>query len=402
MGEMMSKFCLLTGATGMLGGYLLRDGLLSGDRMAVLVRKHRKASAAQRVADLLALHGWTLSREGNGHVPTGCPAVLSCDLARDDLGLDPRSVDWIANHCHSMVHNAASLQFHGPDRRGEPWQTNVEGTRRILKLCQTTGIDRMHYVSTAYVCGLRSGRIMEDELDVGQALGNDYERSKLESEQLVRDARFLKSLTVYRPAIIVGDSKTFETTGYHGFYAILKLAHTLVSRVHLGATSGAELASILGFSQGESKHFVPVDWVSAVMTHIRNNPPFHDRTYHLTARRPTLVSEMASVIQEAVECYSSLANRNDPMRLDGEWIANAFREQMSVYQSYWRDDPQFDQRNTKRAADHMPCPLVDRQMLMRMARWAITSRFGRAVKNVPQELIALPTDRLVCTHVVQD
>jgi thioester reductase-like protein len=402
MEDVMRKFYLLTGATGMLGGYLLRDGLLSGDRMAVLARNHRKASAVQRVADLLAPCGLTMAAEGNRHSHSGRPVVLSSDLAQDDLDLDTRSIAWIADNCHSIVHNAASLQFHGPDRRGEPWQTNVEGTRRVLKLCQMTGIHRMHYVSTAYVCGLRSGRILEDELDVGQTLGNDYERSKLESEQMVRDARFLTSLTVYRPAIIVGDSKTFETTGYHGFYAILKLAHTLVSRVQLGATSGGELASILGFTQRESKHFVPVDWVASVMTHIRNNPQFHGRTYHLTARRPTLVSEMASVIQEAVERFSPLASRNDPTRMDGEWIANAFREQMSVYQSYWRDDPQFDQRNTEWAAGHLPCPLVDRQMLMQMARWAIASRFGRAVQSVPQQLVTQRANRIMCAQNVQD
>lgn len=397
----MRKFYLLTGATGMLGGYLLRDGLLSGDQMAVLVRDHRRAAAAQRVADLLAPYESMLARSGNADAHARRPVVLPCDLAQDDLALDSRSIDWIANHCHSVVHNAASLQFHGADRRGEPWQTNVDGTRRILKLCRTTGIRRMHYVSTAYVCGLRSGRIMEDELDVGQTLGNDYERSKLESEQMVRDASVLESLTVYRPAIIVGDSKTFETTGYHGFYAILKLAHTLVSRVELGATSGGELASILGLDRAESKHLVPVDWVSSVITHIRANPQFHGRTYHLTAGRPTLVSEIASVIQEAVERYSQLASRNDPMRLDGDWITNAFREQMSVYQSYWRDDPEFDQQNTQWAAGHLPCPMVDRDLLMQMARWAIASRFGRAVQPILRQPETHRVNLLMCNLEVQ-
>ncbi len=397
----MRDFCLLTGATGMLGGYLLRDGLLSGDRMAALVRDHRRVSAAQRVADLLSPYDSSLARTGTGDGRPRRPVVLSCDLAQDDLDLDSRSIDWIANHCHSIIHNAASLQFYGADRRGEPWQTNVDGTRRILKLCQATGIRRMHYVSTAYVCGLRSGPIMEAELDVGQTWGNDYERSKLESEQMVREAGGLKSLTVYRPAIIIGDSKTCETTAYHGFYSILKLAHTLVSRVELGATSGGELASILGLGRGESKHLVPVDWVSSVITHVRRNPRFHGRTYHLTAERPTLVSEMASVIQEAVERYSQLAGRDDPTRLDGDWIANAFREQMSVYRSYWRDDPVFDQRNTQWAAGHLPCPVVDRDMLMRMARWAITSRFGRAVQPVLRPPVTHGVNLTMCNLEVQ-
>ncbi len=374
---------LITGATGMLGAYLLRDGLRAGDRMAALVRPTRKASAAQRIEKVLALHEVNGYSRTNGHA-----VVLSGDLSQDDLNLDCSSLDWIAQNCDSVIHNAASLQFHGSDRKGDPWRTNVEGTRRILELCRTAGIRHLHYVSTAYVCGLRSGRVLEDELDCGQEMGNDYERSKLESEAMVRQADGFDSVTIYRPAIIVGDSQTGHTTGYHGFFAVLKLAHTLVSRVELGATSGAQLAALLGLCGNDSKHFVPVDWVSAVMTHIRRNPSMHGRTYHLTAERPTRIVDMAAVIQEAVERYSILANENDPGRLDGEWFADAFRTQMNIYRAYWRDDPHFDQTNTREAAPHLPCPHVDREMLMLMARMAIHSRFGRGAE--PQRPSAPP------------
>ncbi|MDZ7618484.1 MAG: SDR family oxidoreductase, partial [Patescibacteria group bacterium] len=256
--------------------------------------------------------------------------------------------------------------------------------RRILNLCRTTGIKHFHYVSTAYVCGLRSGQVLEDELDLGQQMGNDYERSKLESEKLVREADFFDSVTIYRPAIIVGDSQTGHTTGYHGFFAVLKLAHTLVSRVELGVTNGAALAAFLGLRNDETKHFVPVDWVSAVMTHIRRDPSLYGRTYHLTAQQPTRILDMAAVIQEAVERYSPPADQSDPARLDGDWFAGAFRDQMDIYRAYWRDDPQFDQTNTRWAAPHLPCPHVERDMLMLMAQRAIQSRFGRG---------ALPSQR---------
>ncbi len=397
---------LMTGATGLLGAYLLRDGLRAGDRMAALVRPTRKASARQRIEAILAspkgsCHGGGNGRvQDNGHAggnggvggngrasgngDVNRPVVLSGDLTQDDLNLDSPSLDWIAQHCHGVVHNAASLQFHGTDRRADPWETNVEGTRRILNLCRTAGIKHFHYVSTAYVCGLRSGRILEDELDVGQEMGNDYERSKLESERMVREADFFDSVTVYRPAIIVGDSQTGHTTGYHGFFAVLKLAHTLVSRVELGVTNGAALAAFLGLRKNETKHFVPVDWVSAVMTHIRRNPSLHGRTYHLTARQPTRILDMAAVIQEAVERYSPPADRSDPSRLDGDWFAGAFRDQMNIYRAYWRDDPLFDQTNTCQAAPHLPCPHVDYDMLMLMARRAIQSRFGRGAETPRQ------------------
>ena len=376
----MPQGYLLTGATGSLGSYLLRDGLRAADRMAVLARPHRMASARERVAAILGSHASNGSC--NGRLPD--PVVLSGDLTRDNLDLDAAGVDWISRNCHSLIHTAASLQFDGPDPQGEPWRTNVEGTRRVLDLCRATGIKHLHYVSTAYVCGLRSGQVMEDELDLGQAMGNDYERSKLEAERLVRDASFFESVTIYRPAIVVGDSKTGHTTGYHGFYSVLKLAHTLVRRVELGATNGRELTALMGLGNDESKHLVPVDWVSAVITRIRRTPCLYGRTYHLTAQQPTRITDMAAVVQEAVERYSLLADGDDPSRRDGRWFARVFREQMDVYGAYLRDDPQFDPTNARWAAPDLPCPLVDRDMLIMMARRAIQSRFGRAAKPLSQ------------------
>ena len=99
--------------------------------------------------------------------------------------------------------------------------------QHVLELCRNAGIRNFHHVSTAYVCGLRQGRILESELDVGQKMSNDYEQSKLQAEKMVRSADFLDSLTVHRPAIIIGDSTNGYTTTYHGFYAPLQAVYTM-------------------------------------------------------------------------------------------------------------------------------------------------------------------------------
>ncbi len=227
--------------------------------MAVLARPSKSESARQRVENLL--RHWELSLETT--LPR--PVVLEGDLSEIDLGLDNRTLSWIGRHCTSIFHNAASLVFRGDDPDGEPYLSNVEGTRRMLELCRLTGIRQFHHVSTAYVCGLREGRILESDVDVGQTTGNVYEKTKLQAEILVRTADFLAPPTIYRPAIIVGDSQTGYTTTYHGFYAPLKLAHTMVSKVERGATAGDLLVAALGIKTNDRKNFVPVDWVSAVM-----------------------------------------------------------------------------------------------------------------------------------------
>ena len=270
------SYHLLTGATGFLGSYLLRDLLLAGRRVAVLVRPSKSESACQRIET--QLRQWELSLDTS--LPR--PVVLEGDLSKIDLGLDNRSLHWIERHCISVFHNAASLVFKGDDPNGEPYLTNIEGTRRMLELCRRTGIRQFHHVSTAYVCGLREGRVLEADVDLGQMPGNVYEKTKLQAEMLVRAAAdprgegsWLDPPTIYRPSIIVGDSQTGYTTSYHGFYVPLKLAHTMVSKVVWGATAGDLLVAALGIDGDDRKNFVPVDWVSAVMCHIHSRPELH-------------------------------------------------------------------------------------------------------------------------------
>ena len=262
---------LLTGATGLLGSYLLRDGLREGHRLAVLVRPTKRESARQRIESILS----RFEAELRTSLPR--PVVIEGELTEVDLGLDGGDLRWISRHCRSVIHNAASLTFHGNGPEGEPWLSNLEGTRRVLDLCRTTGIRKFHHVSTAYVCGLREGRVLETELDVGQTPGNAYEHSKIEAEKLVLATPWIDPPTIYRPAIIVGDSQTGYTATFHGFYVMVKLAHTLVSRMVRGSTAGRFLVEGLGLTGKECKNLVPVDWVSAVLTRIFSQPQHHGR-----------------------------------------------------------------------------------------------------------------------------
>ena len=208
---------LMTGSTGLLGSYLVRDLLLAGRNLALIVRRDRKRSAASRVESLL--RHW---EESLGRILPR-PVVLEGDLNQPLCGLGEEDRHWIHWNCGELLNNAASLSFRGSDRAAEPWLTNVTGTQHVLDLARDTGIEHFHHVSTAYVCGLRTGTVREDDLDAGQAFGNDYEASNVEAEKRVRSADHLASATVYRPSIIVGDSRTGYTSTYHGFFAGLRL-----------------------------------------------------------------------------------------------------------------------------------------------------------------------------------
>ena len=89
------------------------------------------------------------------------------------------------------------------------------------------------------------------------------------------------------------------------------------------------------------------------------------------------VAVWSRVIQDAVEQYSPTADPAGEQYRDGRWFEQSFRDLSRIYESYWRDDPEFDNTNTRQAAPHLPCPEMDYDALMRMARYAIQTNFGK-------------------------
>jgi thioester reductase-like protein len=376
------SYTLLTGATGLLGRSLLRDLAAAGRRVAVIVRGSKTAGAAERVDELL--DDW---REVAG-VAVPCPVVLEGELSVDGLGLAAEQRSWIARNVREVIHSAASLSFQLRESDGEPYTSNVTGTRNMLALCRDTGIRRLHHVSSAYVCGLRQGRILESELDVGQTPGNDYERSKITSEAEATGAAFLDVVTVHRPSIIVGDLVNGFTNTFHGFYKPLRIVQPFVQAFVGAEMEPGSLLEVLGMTGSECKNLVPVDWVSAAMTRIILDESLHGRTYHFTSDTPTSVGTLCSVFEGlVVEMAAELerlrqvqaatdAGRPKPAAaFDPLTLGKLFLDQMHVYKAYWRDDPRFDATNTHRAVPGLPAPVLDEETIRRLCRFAIANNF---------------------------
>ena len=373
---MTDRYLLLTGATGLLGRSLLRDLSAAGRRVAVLVRGSRTATAADRADEIL--EDW---QEVAG-VTVGCPVVLAGDITAPGLGLDPAAAAWVARNVDEVVHSAASLSFQMRESDGEPWNSNVNGTANVLALCRDAGIRRLHHVSSAYVCGTRRGRILETELDVGQTPGNDYERSKIESEKAAVAAPFLDVCTVHRPSIIVGDLVTGFTNTFHGFYKPLRIVQPFVEAFMRASLEPGSLLDVLGMTGREVKNLVPVDWVSAVMARIIGDRSLHGRTYHVASTRPTPVGRLCSVfeglvVEMAAELAAARAAAPEKAAagFDPAALARLFEDQMHVYRAYWSDDPRFDTSQCTAAVPDLPSPELDDETIRRLCRFAIANRF---------------------------
>jgi nucleoside-diphosphate-sugar epimerase len=368
----MADYLLLTGATGLLGRYLLRDLLLEGKSVAVLIRSRGRASAQERLQEVL--HHWQTELCAN--LPR--PVCLEGDLTVADLGLTAQARRWANRHCAAVLHNAASLTFFGKDPSSEPWHSNLTGTANVLEFCRHAGIRHLHYMSTAYVCGNRPGTILESELEHGFGFRNDYENSKYEAEKFVRSASFLESLTVYRPAVIVGDSRTGYTTSYHNLYSYFQFAWMLRQYTNLQEDGRWCVPVRLNLTGNEGRNLIPVDWVSAVTTHLVLNPDHHGRTYHLTPLEPVTAREIEDAMCSHFGYYGPRFVGPDGLG-DGDLneVEERFYEYVDRYTPYWNKEPVFDCTNTRTAAPHLPCPRIDIPCLHRLMDFAIQDRWGK-------------------------
>jgi len=141
----------------------------------------------------------------------------------------------------------------------------------------------------------------------------------------------------------------------------------------------------------ESKNFVPVEWVSAVMSHIISNPQHHGETYHLTPRNPVQTRTVHAALQASAKFFGSELCGKDTVVENPVDVEKFFYQHIQIYNSYWRNDPTFDSTNTRNAAPHLPCPYIDYQKLLFLARQAIDMNFtwrDKPVKREEKTLIA--------------
>jgi thioester reductase-like protein len=375
-----SGYFFLTGASGLVGRYLTRDLLASGKRLAVLARSNRRMSAHDRIELLLQRWeqklGYSLPR----------PIVLEGDVSQPNLGLSTDDQRWISRHCTGLIHNAAVVKFEPAEHDQEPWRTNLYGTRHALDLAQRTGLRELHYVSTAYVCGNRSGVVREDELDCGQAFRNSYEESKFLAEREVMDSSGFSSKTVYRPSIIAGDSQTGYTSSYHGLMWYLRLLAMLVPQQPRDANGRIQTDIELPVSGDEPHNVITVDWVSRAICRLVENPNSRDRTFHLVSEAPTT---FRAVIDWCCEFFNSTGVRfveRSLGRRATSQFAEMFFSSSRVYQDYDACLVNFDNRNFKALVPDFPCPVISREQVIRYLEFGAQDAWGKRREQNPVSL----------------
>ncbi len=262
---------LLTGGTGFLGSEIMRRILEAHPRtrLALLVRSTTRETARERVHKLM--HKMFGEAEAARHSER--IEVVEGDISLRGAGMDSERSARLAERIDHVIHCAASVRFDLPLEVAR--RDNTEGTRNVLTFAERLPrLARFDYIGTAFVAGDRRGVIREDELDVGQHFSNSYEQTKMEAEKLVRSFAQRHPTAIYRPSVVVGSSRTGETTTFQGFYQALLFYRRLFTR---------KLIVMLPIDPNTPLDLVPVDYVVDALFALIGSPLSLGGCFHLTS-----------------------------------------------------------------------------------------------------------------------
>lgn len=213
--------------------------------------------------------------------------LLIGDVCAMDLGLSGAEYRRLSEEV-TTVHHLAAIYYQGVDKRTAR-HVNVEGTRGALAFARDASrLRRFCHYSTAQVSGKRKGVVLEEELDEDQGFHNIYEETKFDAEVLAHEAQRHVPITIFRPGMIVGDSKTGEIDKFDGPYYLMVLIATnaLNVRVPLPGRGSAPM------------HLVPIDFVIDAAYALSRDERAAGRTFHLTDPNPLSARRVYELVAE--------------------------------------------------------------------------------------------------------
>ncbi len=368
-----TEHILLTGATGLLGAQLVFT-LLQKPHIHIhtLVRTNRYPLEQRRdrlIADMVA----------RGHAAETVSSRLSLysgDVTEACLGMSDADYTYLQTTIDHVIHSAASVRF---DLSKEAvYKINVQGTQHMLDLFLPITAEKPHarfeYVSTCYLAGNRQGVVYEHECDEGQTFRNSYEWSKCQAEKLLRShIEQGKRISIYRPSIIVGDSRDGAATAFNALYQPVRIYVNGWWRT----VPGRPDAYI---------DIVPVNYVADMICELHDMEESVGLCFHLAS------GQQASRLREITEFLTTYLNGKPIGFFSPKLWENVLSPCLSLFlrwskrgraiirvagtfMPYFTGNPQFDTSNVDRLTGKRPEPFLD--YFPRILDSAVAQKFGR-------------------------
>lgn len=265
----------VTGATGFIGKRLVEKLLAHRDSIVYFLIR------GQSLEDVPVLRQrWRAEEER-------AIAVIG-DLTLPLLGIQAQQLQQLGGNIDHLFHLGAVYNLTASAELQET--TNVQGTRNVVEFANAIAAGHFHLVSSIAAAGLYDGVFREDMFEEAENLEHPYFRTKHESERIVRE-ECTRPWRVYRPGIVVGDSRTGEMDKidgpYYFFKPIQKLRRLLPQWLPAIGIEGGRL------------NLVPVDFVVDAMDYIAHQNDLDGRCFHLTDPHPRRVGDLLNLFAHA-------------------------------------------------------------------------------------------------------
>lgn len=267
---------LVTGGTGFIGRFLI-ERLVERENATVFVLT-RNGSEEKFNALKDRVHKSVKSRI----------QMVTGDITQPNLGID---ANWLEAHTNQIDHFYHLAAIYDMKADAESQETaNVVGTRQAVEAAVNLKIKQFHHISSIAAAGLFNGTFYEDMFEEAENMDNPYLRTKHISEKVVRDECSIP-FKIYRPGMVVGDSKTGEIDKIDGPYYFFKL----LKKIRETIPSWMPMIGV----EGRRLNIVPVDYVADAIDYISHKEDLEANCFHLVDSKPFKVGEILNIFATA-------------------------------------------------------------------------------------------------------
>ena len=280
----------VTGATGFIGKFLVKNLLKRSGTIFVLVRKNS-------IKKLEALYPWWGLDEKQKRI---VPVVG--DLAKPKLGIAAADIAKMKGKVSHLFHLAAIYDL-SADAESQR-VANIDGTRNAVELAEAIKVGCFHHTSSIAAAGLYDGTFREDMFEEAEELDHPYFRTKHDSEAIVRN-ECKTPWRVYRPGMVVGHSQTGEIDKIDGPYYFFKLIQKMRDTL-------PKWMPTVGIEGGRI-NVIPVDYVVDAMDYIAHKKGLDGGCFHLTDPEPMRIGEILNMFAKAAHAPQMTMRLNAKM-----------------------------------------------------------------------------------------
>jgi nucleoside-diphosphate-sugar epimerase len=377
----------LTGATGFLGSHLMSSLLLKGYEIIVLGRASKEESLKQRIFKLL---GWFGSEDYSGQLE-----VVEIDFQKPFLGLSTSRYSILCSRTQQIIHCASDTCF-SEQKRNQVLSFNVINLSGILEFATAAHVSFFHYISTAYAAGI-NGLLCGERLSTAVEFTNVYEESKAKAENTIHAYCEKNSipLTLIRPTIVYGDSRTGRSLKFNALYypirSVLNIRDIYLNDIlnHGGKRShhhgihleGGDLVLPLRiFLPKEGGiNLIPVDYfVNATLRIIED--PVPGGIYHLTSNTPTKLVTLALYNEQFMKVRGvEIIYGKSQEHISFNPAEELFDRFIEPYRPYLSDIRLFERSNTDLATSNLQPPEFTYEIFRRCMEYAIEVNWGENI-----------------------